>query len=150
MAEHKALESLYRDVILAHNRAPRNFHAMPEASHQARGFNALCGDDIHVYLKVGADQLIQAASFLGEASAITLASASMMTEQVVGLPVSEALLRGKQLAALLAGESCDRKQLGELLALEGVRAYPSRIKSAMLAWRALAAALTGRAVAKLD
>ncbi len=146
-----ALQDLYRSAVLDHNKSPRNFLEMEHASHFSRGLNALCGDDIRVYLKVEGSQ-IQQLSFIGQASAITMASASMMTEQLTGVPISQALRFSAQLDQLLSGEVDDslRHELGTLSALEGVRQYPSRIKAARLPWQTMIAALDGEAVATTE
>jgi len=146
-----ALQDLYRSAVIEHNKCPRNFQELDNASHQSRGLNALCGDDIRVYLVV-ADEQISQVSFLGQASAITMASASMMTERLVGASPSGARLLSDALDQLLTGEVDDhlRQRLGELSALEGVRQYPSRIKAARLPWQAMKAALSGDPVATTE
>ncbi|MEM7708339.1 MAG: Fe-S cluster assembly sulfur transfer protein SufU [Pseudomonadota bacterium] len=146
-----SLQDLYRTAVIEHNKNPRNFLELDDPSHQSRGLNALCGDDIRVYLLVD-DGRIRHASFLGQASAITMASASMMTVRIERLTVSEALQTCDQLDRLLQGEPDGdlREQLGDLCALEGVRQYPSRIKAARLPWQAMKAALNEQAIASTE
>lgn len=147
-----SISDLYRSAVLDHNRNPRNLREMDDATHQARGLNALCGDDIRVYLRI-VDERIEDLSFCGSAGAITMASASMMTEQLRGRSLTEALALKESLACLLRSPEVTPELgegLGELAALEGVRRYPSRIKAALLAWEALAAALEGIAVASTE
>ncbi|MEM9532455.1 MAG: Fe-S cluster assembly sulfur transfer protein SufU [Pseudomonadota bacterium] len=146
-----SLQELYRDAVIDHNRNPRNFSEMEDATHHSRGLNALCGDDIRVYLKL-AGEAVRAASFIGQASAITMASASMMTEAIAGQSRDHALSQCAALDDLLAGEIDEnlRLQLGPLAALEGVRQYPSRIRAARLPWQAMKAALEGREVASTE
>lgn len=147
-----ALSDLYREAVLEHNRNPRHHHELAGATHSARGFNAICGDDIRVELVIE-DAVIVEAAFTGEASAITTASASMMTERVRGLSIEQALALFADLQHLVNEAGVDpavRQRLGELAALEGVRDYPSRVHSATLAWAALKAAVEGREVASTE
>ena len=149
-----SISDLYRSAVLDHNRAPRNFRELEDATHEARGLNALCGDDLRVYLRLdGSSERIDEATFIGTAGAITMASASMMTEAVTGRSVTEALALKEALGCLLRAPEVTpelAEGLGELGALEGVRRYPSRIRAALLAWEALAAALEGKPVASTE
>ena len=136
---------LYQQVVLEHNRNPRNFRALTHATHRAEGVNVLCGDQLELYLQV-CEERIHAAGFTGQMSAITTAAASMMTELVTGLLVREALtLKEAALELLLAPQAQPSAELGAFNALFAVRAYPSRIKTATLPWATLAAALRGQA-----
>ncbi|MFK7955667.1 MAG: Fe-S cluster assembly sulfur transfer protein SufU [Lysobacterales bacterium] len=146
-----ALQDLYRSAVLDHNKNPRNFLELDDASHFSRGLNALCGDDIRVYLSVEDDRITRL-SFIGQASAITMASASMMTEQLMGAALPQARQLSSQLDQLLTGEVDDalREAIGTLSALEGVRQYPSRIKAARLPWQTMLAALEGDSVATTE
>ena len=147
-----SIQDLYRSAIIEHNKNPRNFHELDDATHQSRGLNALCGDDIRVYLRVAGDR-IDAASFIGQASAITIASASLMTQMVINTSLEQALAAADCLDQLLsATEVSDklRERAGELTALEGVRQSPSRIKSARLPWQTLRAALDRQTVASTE
>ncbi|MFQ3586171.1 MAG: Fe-S cluster assembly sulfur transfer protein SufU [Fimbriimonadaceae bacterium] len=137
------LRDLYQEVILDHNRRPRNVGRLPVVSHQAVGHNPLCGDEVTVYLRVE-NGVIEEARFEGSGCAISTASASMMTEAVRGRPVSEVeeLFRKFRSVALGQAEP-DEDELGELAALSGVCDYPVRVKCATLPWHALEAALAG-------
>ncbi|MFA5663415.1 Fe-S cluster assembly sulfur transfer protein SufU [Castellaniella sp.] len=134
------LRELYQEVIFDHNRSPRNFHAMPDASHQADGHNPLCGDQLTVYAKV-ADGVVQEVSFVGHGCAISTASASLMTEAVRGQSVAdvERLFRSIHQMLTEAHPDCD---LGKLEVLSGVREFPARVKCATLAWHTLHNAIT--------
>ncbi len=148
-----SVNDLYRSAILEHNRNPRNYQRLPGATNTARGLNALCGDDIVVDLLVDRDGVITRCSFHGEAGAITLSSASMMTEAIRGLDTGGALALHSVLECLLQAEEVAddvRAELGELAALEGVRRYPSRIRAALLPWAALRAALAGEESASTE
>ena len=138
-----ALNELYQQVILDHNRKPRNFRAMEEADHAARGDNPLCGDKIEVYVKLSADK-IEDVSFQGSGCAISQSSASLMTTSVVGKSVDEALELFSRFHNMVTSEvdsPIDEKGLGKLRAFGGVREFPSRVKCANLSWHTLRAAL---------
>jgi nitrogen fixation protein NifU and related proteins len=138
------LRELYQQVILDHNRKPRNFRRLEDANRTADGHNALCGDRITVYLRV-ADGVIKDAAFQGKGCAISKASASLMTASVIGKPESEATALFDRVHAMLTTESDGvSEELGKLAVFAGVREFPSRIKCATLAWHTLQAAL-GRA-----
>jgi nitrogen fixation NifU-like protein len=136
------LADLYRDVIVDHNRKPRNFRPMPDADCHAEGFNPLCGDRLTIYVKLK-DNVISDVSFQGSGCAISVASASLLTESVKGLPVADAeRLFGTMHAMLTRDDSdVDVAGLGKLGALSGVRAFPARVKCASLCWHTLDAAL---------
>jgi nitrogen fixation NifU-like protein len=137
------LEELYQEVILDHNRRPRNFHAI-EGGRKAEGYNPLCGDRLTVYLRV-TDGVITDASFEGSGCAISKASASMMTESVKGQTIAgaEALFaRFQRMITSPPDSSFDH--LGKLTALAGVRQFPIRVKCASLPWHTLRAALEAR------
>lgn len=139
------LRSLYEQVVLDHNRQPRNFQHQPaSATHHAHGFNPVCNDEFAVQLRVE-DGVIQDIGFTGAGCAISTASCSLMTEAVKGKPVAEAerIFRGVQ-QLLTAGDTGN--DLGKLTILAGVRDYPMRVKCATLAWHVLHAALAGKAV----
>ncbi|WP_345798057.1 Fe-S cluster assembly sulfur transfer protein SufU [Castellaniella sp. MT123] len=129
------LRELYQEVIFDHNRNPRNFHAMDDASNRADGYNPLCGDQLTVYAQV-ADGVVQDVSFIGHGCAISTASASLMTEAVRGLSVDQVESLFHNIHAMLteAHPDCD---LGKLEVLSGVREFPSRVKCATLAWHTL-------------
>ncbi|MDZ4314537.1 MAG: SUF system NifU family Fe-S cluster assembly protein [Azonexus sp.] len=135
------LRDLYQEVIVDHGRRPRNFGPLPDASHQAEGFNPLCGDRLTLRLKVVAG-VIEEARFEGVGCAISTASASLMTEALKGLGASAAEALFAAFHAMLTGETlATPSSLGKLEVLAGVREFPSRIKCATLAWHTLHAAL---------
>jgi nitrogen fixation NifU-like protein len=137
------LDDLYQEVILDHNRRPRNFHAIVDASHRAEGYNPLCGDRLTLYLKVDGD-VISDAAFEGSGCAISKASASLMTDAIKGRTVPDArLLFDRFHHMVTASHEIDADDLGKLTALAGVRAFPVRIKCASLAWHTFKAALEG-------
>ena len=136
------IRELYRELILDHAKSPRHFGAMPGATHRASGVNPLCGDRLELYLQIDDGRIVDAA-FEGTGCAISVASASMMSDEVIGLPVDDALQRSAIVSAELRGEAL-HVDLGKLEALKGVRQYPSRVKCATLAWHALGAAIEGR------
>jgi nitrogen fixation NifU-like protein len=139
------LRELYQEVILDHNRKPRNFRALPGANRTAEGFNPLCGDQLRLYLKVE-DEVIKDAAFQGTGCAISKASASMMTSSLRGKTVTEAEALFHRVHAMLTGEGNGHAgDLGKLAIFAGVREFPSRVKCATLAWHTMQAALGGAA-----
>ena len=137
------LDDLYQEVILDHNRRPRNFHTM-EDGRKAEGYNPLCGDRLTVYLHV-TDGIITDASFQGSGCAISKASASLMTESVKGKTLAEAdalFERFHRMVTTPPEETVE--DLGKLSALGGVRQFPLRVKCASLAWHTLRAAADAR------
>jgi nitrogen fixation NifU-like protein len=137
------LQELYREVILDHNRHPRNFGELQHADRVVQGVNPLCGDRMTLYVRLNDDK-VEDISFKGTGCAISVASSSLMTERVKGASVDETLALFDKIHDLLTSEeSGDAEELEKLAALSGVRQYPSRVKCASLAWHALKAALTG-------
>jgi nitrogen fixation NifU-like protein len=136
------LRELYQEVIFDHNRHPRNFRAMEQASHAADGYNALCGDQLTVYVKVQDDVVVEA-SFVGHGCAISTASASLMTEAVKGKTVAEVEALFRDMHAMLTEAHPEDRDFGKLEVLAGVREFPSRVKCATLAWHTLHNALAG-------
>jgi nitrogen fixation NifU-like protein len=137
------LDDLYQEVILDHQRNPRNFVRLPNANRQAEGNNPLCGDHVTVYLDVE-NGLIRNISFQGEGCAIAKASASMMTSAVKGKTMAEASEIFKRFHQMVMGgkDPCfDIESLGKLAAFSGVSAFPVRVKCASLAWHTLNAAM---------
>jgi nitrogen fixation NifU-like protein len=135
------LKDLYRDVIVDHNRNPRNFRAMEDADRRAEGFNPLCGDRLTLFVKFDGDR-IGDVSFQGSGCAISVASASLLTESVKGRTVAEAEQLFERMHALLTrDDDIDPASLGKLAALSGVREFPARVKCASLCWHTLEAAL---------
>ncbi len=138
------LRDLYRELILDHARKPRHFGKIEGTTHAAQGINPLCGDKLHLYLKLDDAGKICDAGFEGSGCAISVASASLLTDTIIGLDKSRALQRFEEVTSRLTGEaelSGDDADLGKLRALEGVRNYPSRVKCATLAWHALHSAI---------
>lgn len=140
------LRDLYQEVIFDHNRNPRNFRVMENASRQVEGFNPLCGDRLTLYLKID-DNVISDASFQGSGCAISTASVSLMTEIVKGKTEAEADTLFKQFHEMTTGktEEINLEAIGKLAVLAGVREYPARVKCATLAWHTLDAALKNQA-----
>ena len=142
------LQDLYRELILDHARSPRHFGKLPDATHAAEGINPLCGDKLKMYFRIDSDDRIRDARFEGSGCAISVASAYLLTDIVIGLHTDEALNYFSALVTRLAGvQSADNDNagdginLGKLRALEGVREFPSRVKCATLAWHALNSAI---------
>jgi nitrogen fixation NifU-like protein len=152
------LRDLYQDLILDHSKHPRNFHVPGDANREALGHNPLCGDRLMLYLTVDANNIITDAAFQGSGCAISVASASMMTEMLKGKTVKEAeklfdYMHGNctgtaavAVATAQAGAEQSRPAISEddadrIQALAGVRHYPMRVKCATLAWHTMQAAL---------
>ena len=142
------LRELYRELILDHARSPRHFGKLPDATHSAEGINPLCGDKLKMYFRIDADDRISDACFEGSGCAISVASASLLTDTVIGLNTDDALKYFSAIVERLAGRSAAELDdadmdinLGKLRALEGVREFPSRVKCATLAWHALNSAI---------
>ena len=135
------LSDLYQEVILDHNRRPRNFHAIADASHTAEGYNPLCGDRLTLYLKVDGDVIADVA-FEGAGCAISKASASMMTDVLKGRTVAEAnALFDRFHRMVTTPPDQPVEDMGKLSSLAGVREFPVRVKCASLAWHTLKAAM---------
>lgn len=133
------LRELYQQVILDHNKSPRNFRIIEHPSHQAEGYNPLCGDRIDVFVNVK-DGVIEDISFQGKGCAISKASASLMSSIVKGKPVEEAEKLFEKFHDLITGkmgDNPDLEELGKLAVLSGVREFPTRVKCASLAWHTM-------------
>ena len=142
-----ALRELYQQVILDHNKSPRNFRAMDDATRFVEGFNPLCGDHYTVFLKMAGEK-IEDVSFTGAGCAISKASASVMSSMVKGKTKTEAESLFAEFHALVTGGGHDDdalERLGKLAAFAGVSEFPARVKCASLAWHTLHAALAGEA-----
>ena len=140
------LRELYQQVILDHNKSPRNFREMKEASHQAEGYNPLCGDRLSLYLNMNGDEVIRDVSFTGSGCAISKASASMMCAALKGKTKKEAEELFKKFHALVTSDIKENpkiEKLGKLQVFSGVREFPTRIKCATLPWHTFQAALRG-------
>jgi nitrogen fixation NifU-like protein len=137
------LSDLYQEVILDHNRRPRNYGALADADRQAHGHNPLCGDRLTVYLRVDGD-VIRDVQFEGSGCAISKASASLMTEAIKGRSAQDALALFDRMQTMLTtpiDRAVDESSFGKLASLAGVREFPMRVKCATLAWHTLKAAL---------
>jgi nitrogen fixation NifU-like protein len=134
------LSDLYRDVILDHNRKPRNFGPLAPADASVEGFNPLCGDRLTLRLRMDGER-IEDIRFEGQGCAISTASASLMTEAVKGHTRAEALALFDGVHRLLTDDDAPGDTLGKLAALSGVREFPARVKCASLCWHTLASAL---------
>ncbi len=137
------LKDLYQEVIVDHNRSPRNFGKLAHANRTLEGFNPLCGDRLTLYLTLEDDH-IQDISFDGAGCAISVASASLMTEAMKGKTIEEADELFDEFHQIVTGKDpdIDYDKLGKLVAIAGVRDYPTRVKCATLCWHTLHSALT--------
>jgi nitrogen fixation protein NifU and related proteins len=140
------LDELYQEVILDHNKSPRNFREMEDANRRSEGYNPLCGDHVTVYVNF-ADGVIRDISFKGSGCAISKASASMMTTELKGKSAAEAERLFANVHKMLTGEigvaASELEGLGKLKILSGVCKFPARVKCASLAWHTMNAALKG-------
>ena len=134
------LRDLYQQVIMDHNKKPRNFRDMSDANHLAHGNNPLCGDVLVVYLKLN-DDVIEDVSFQGSGCAISVASASLMTEALKGKTLAEAEVLYDQVHKQMTGKDVDISALGKLEVLSGVKEFPARVKCATLSWHTVHAAM---------
>lgn len=135
------LSDLYQEVILDHNKRPRNFHRLEGASHHAEGYNPLCGDSLSLYVQVDGDTIADI-SFQGSGCAISKASASLMTDALKGRSVEEARGLFERFHRMVTtAPDVAVEDLGKLSVFAGVREFPVRVKCASLAWHTLKAAL---------
>ena len=135
------LSDLYQEVILDHNRSPRNFRRIAGASHHAEGFNPLCGDRVTVFVQIEGDRIADV-TFEGSGCAISKASASLMTDALKGSTVADARRLFERFHRMVTTPSDQAvEELGKLSALAGVREFPVRVKCASLAWHTLKAAI---------
>ena len=144
------LKELYQDIILEHGKNPRNLGKCKEYSHDAKGYNPLCGDKVHVYLKLDDAKKVESLTFEGEGCAISLASASIMTELVKGKSFEESKEIMKSFLNMIKNTSeiqsnyLDDDQKTKLMSLSGVKQFPMRVKCATLSWHTLVSAMEGR------
>jgi len=141
------LRELYQQVILDHNRNPRNYKALEEADRKAEGHNPLCGDRVTIYLKMEGDRIVDA-TFQGQGCAISTASASMMTQTLKGKTLDEALELFREFHEMVTGacsSTVGDSRLGKLAVFQGVCEFPTRVKCATIAWHTMHAALEGKA-----
>jgi len=143
-APEPQLDHLYQEVILDHNRRPRNFKVLEKASHYSHGVNPLCGDDYHLYLSVDEKGIIQDVGFQGQGCAISKSSASILTTLIKGQSVTDAESLRKAFMNMMLGQTipeAEKIHLKRLLMFEGVKEFPVRVKCATLIWHALQDAL---------
>ena len=137
------LRELYQEIILDHNKTPRNFGKIDTANRSQEGYNPLCGDHLHVHLHVEGDQ-IEDISFEGSGCAISKASASLMTAALKGAPVADAIALFEdfhQMVTAEVDEPVDDERLGKMAIFAGVREFPMRVKCATLAWHTMKSAI---------
>lgn len=136
------LEDLYQEVILHHSKSPRNFGVLEDANHRADGHNPLCGDKLHLTLRIE-DDVVQDVRFVGEGCAISTASSSVMTDLLKGKSEAQARAMLAAFTALVTGEEPEGEvpELGKLEVFSGVRRFPVRVKCAMLPWRTFESAI---------
>ena len=141
------LDDLYADIILDHYKNPRNLGLIPDATLNAEGFNPFCGDQVKLSISVDSDDIISKVGFEGEGCSISQASASIMTNLLIGNTLDHASLLNQQFRNLMSGSTTSTTfgfDIGELAALEGVKEFPVRIKCALLAWATLVDAINQR------
>ena len=141
------LKQLYQDIILEHGKSPRNLGKCVGYSHEAKGYNPLCGDKVHVYLKLDSGKKVESLTFEGEGCAISLASASIMTELVKGKSFEEAkeimdaFINMIKNTSEIESNHLDEDQKTKLMSLSGVKQFPMRVKCATLSWHTLNSAI---------
>ena len=144
------LKELYQDIILEHGKSPRNFGKCEGHSHEAKGHNPLCGDQVQVYLKINNDKNVEELTFEGSGCAISIASTSIMTELVKGKSFDKAKsIVDEFLNMIKSGSEIKTKDLNEdqktkIMSLSGVKQYPMRVKCATLSWHTLVSAMNGK------
>ena len=144
------LKQLYQDIILEHGKSPRNLGKCEGYSHEAKGYNPLCGDKVHVYLKSGNEKKVESLTFEGEGCAISLASASIMTELIKGKSFEEAreimdaFLNMIKNTSEIRSNHLDEDQKTKLMSLSGVKQFPMRVKCATLSWHTLVSAIENK------
>ena len=139
------LRELYQATILGHNKKPRKYRVIEDASHEADGHNPLCGDQLTLYAKLDSDGHLEDVAFQGSGCAISRASASLMTDHIKGKSIQEVeadFERFHDLVTSSPSEEANTDGLGKLAVFAGVREYPMRVKCATLAWHALRSALS--------
>ena len=143
------LKQLYQDIILEHGKSPRNLGKCEGYSHTAKGYNPLCGDKVHVYLKLDTGKKVENLTFEGDGCAISLASASIMTELVKGKSIEatkeimDAFLDMIKNTSEIQSNHLDEDQKTKLMSLSGVKQFPMRVKCATLSWHTLNSAMEG-------
>ena len=146
------LKQLYQDIILEHGKSPRNLGKCQGYNHDAKGYNPLCGDKVHVYLKMSSEKKVEGLTFEGDGCAISLASASIMTELVKGKTFEEAkeimnaFLNMIKNTSEIKSNHLDEDEKTKLMSLSGVKQFPMRVKCATLSWHTLNSAIEGKKV----
>ena len=141
------LKQLYQDIILEHGKSPRNLGKCEGYNHEAKGYNPLCGDKVHVYLKSNSEKKVEGLTFEGDGCAISLASASIMTELVKGKffeeakEIMNAFLNMIKKTSEIQSNHLDEDQKTKLMSLSGVKQFPMRVKCATLSWHTLVSAM---------
>jgi len=146
------LTDLYQEVILDHNRRPRNFGTLATATHRANGHNPLCGDKLTLALEIDGDRIVNV-MFEGSGCAISKASASLMTDAIKGQTIDDATTLFDAFHLMVTtpiSDPVDESKIGKLAVFSGVREFPARVKCASLAWHTMKAALTGAPLAKTE
>ena len=144
------LKQLYQDIILEHGKSPRNLGKCEGYNHEAKGYNPLCGDKVHVYLKSNSEKKVEGLTFEGDGCAISLASASIMTELVKGKffeeakEIMNAFLNMIKNTSKIQSNHLDEDQKTKLMSLSGVKQFPMRVKCATLSWHTLVSAMVGK------
>jgi len=144
------LKQLYQDIILEHGKNPRNLGKCEGYSHDAKGYNPLCGDKVHIYLRLNSKKKVDSVTFEGDGCAISLASASIMTELVAGKSLDEAkeimnaFLNMIKNTSEIQSKYLDDDQKTKLMSLSGVKQFPMRVKCATLSWHTLVSAIEGK------
>ena len=144
------LKELYQDIILEHGKSPRNLGKCEGYSHEAKGYNPLCGDKVHVYLKSDNEKKVESLTFEGEGCAISLASASIMTELIKGKSfedtkeIMDAFLNMIKNTSEIRSNHLDEDQKTKLMSLSGVKQFPMRVKCATLSWHTLVSAIENK------
>ena len=146
------LKELYQDIILEHGKSPRNFGKCMGHNHEAKGHNPLCGDQVHVYLKLNEKKNVEELTFEGSGCAISMASTSIMTELVKGKSFETAkeiindFLNMIKNGSEMTTKDLDEDQKTKIMSLSGVKQYPMRVKCATLSWHTLVSALDGKKI----
>ena len=144
------LKELYKDSILEHGKSPRDFGKCEKYTHEAKGYNPLCGDQVQIYLKLNNEKKVENLSFEGSGCAISIASTSIMTELVKGKTVEVAkkiiihFLDMIKNTSEIKSKDLDEDQKTKIMSLSGVKQYPMRVKCATLAWHTLTSAIEGK------
>jgi len=144
------LKQLYQDIILEHGKSPRNLGKCEGYNHEAKGYNPLCGDKVHIYLKSDNKKKVEGLTFEGDGCAISLASASIMTELIKGKSFDEtkeimkAFLNMIKNTSEIYSNHLDEDQKTKLMSLSGVKQFPMRVKCATLSWHTLVSAMEGK------